>query len=688
MPNRLLHATSPYLLQHADNPVDWHVWGAEALALARTQDKPILLSIGYSACHWCHVMAHESFEDPATAAIMNQHFINIKVDREERPDLDKIYQAAHHLLAERAGGWPLTMFLSPHDLAPFFGGTYFPKEARYHLPAFGDLLYRIAEVYRTRRSDIQKQNQSLTLHLRTLEIPEATGLAPPDTHPLRQARHYLAQAFDPVDGGLGQAPKFPHTFALDFLLREQALQPDSATLWQVTHSFRKMAWGGLYDHIGGGFYRYSVDAHWTIPHFEKMLYDNGPLLQLACDLWQLTQDEFYAQTAQGVADWVLREMQSPQGGCYSSLDADSAGHEGQFYTWTPAEVRQHLDPETYALLAYLYGLDRRANFEGQWHLHGYHTLAQAGEHFQQPLPGIESRLAQARQTLYTVRCRRVWPGRDDKILTAWNALMLRGLARAARSLHEPRYLASAQQALAYVQRTLWRDGRLLATAKGETAALMAYLDDYAFLLEAVLELLQTRWDSTTLDFAILLAEALLTHFWDSAQGGFYFTAHDHETLLVRPKPLLDESLPAGNAVAARSLLLLGYLLGETRYLAAAEQVLSFAAPAITAHPAQHCSLLIALRDYHTPPELVILRSHDATTLQAWQTLAQAGYHPHRAVFAIPADAALPESLAGKASPATGGAAYCCRGLQCLPPITTETEWQAHLAARRNTATQP
>ncbi len=680
MPNRLLHATSPYLRQHADNPVDWHIWDAAALTLAQQQDKPILLSIGYSACHWCHVMAHESFADPAIAAIMNKHFINIKVDREERPDLDKIYQAAHHLLAERPGGWPLTIFLSPQDQTPFFGGTYFPPVARHHLPGFGDLLQRIAEIYHTRKADIHKQNQALLHYLRHLEHPEASATTPPGVALLSQGRQDLTQAFDPVEGGLGQAPKFPHTGALDFLLREHALAPHPESVGHVIHSVRKMAWGGLYDHIGGGFYRYSVDDKWMIPHFEKMLYDNGPLLQLACDLWQLTGDAFYAQTARGVADWVLREMQAPQGGYYSSLDADSAGHEGGFYCWTPAEVRQHLDADSYALLAYLYGLDRRANFEGQWHLHGYHSLAAAAEHLHQPLPVLEAWLAEARRRLYAVRSQRVWPNQDDKILTAWNALMLQGLAVAARSLHEPRYLDSAQRALHYLQNTLWRDGRLLATAQGATASLMAYLDDYAFLLAALLEFLQTQWESEVLGFAVNLAEALLQHFWDAEQGGFYFTAHDHENLLVRPKPLLDESLPAGNAVAARSLNLLGHLLGESRYLAAAEWTLRFAAPGMSAHPTQHCSLLSALRCYHTPPEIVLLRSHDTTALRHWQDLAQTGYHPHRYVFAIPAQATLPAALASKPSPAEGIAAYCCQGTQCLPPLTTLAGFQAYLAA--------
>ncbi|MDX1654378.1 MAG: thioredoxin domain-containing protein, partial [Candidatus Competibacteraceae bacterium] len=424
--NRLTRETSPYLLQHAHNPVDWYPWGEEALERARREDRPILLSIGYSACHWCHVMAHESFEDQATAQVMNQLFVNIKVDREERPDLDKIYQQAFQLLNQRGGGWPLTVFLSPDDLTPFFAATYLPPEPRHGMPSFIELMRKIDQVYRDKRGDIRAQNQSLLQALRSGPSRMAkTGYAV-NPAPLREARDQLIKSFDTVNGGFGGAPKFPHPTSIERLMRHWAWsaadgEPDREAETVARLTLRRMAEGGIYDHLGGGFCRYSVDSQWMIPHFEKMLYDNGPLLTLYSEAWRATQDPLFKRAAEETADWVLREMRDhANGGFYSTLDADSEGQEGKFYVWDRQEVQALLSEEEYAVFAPHFGLDRPANFEGRWHLHSFKDLDQVAREAGLTPQEARVRLDSARKKLFQVRGRRVWPGRDDKILTAWN----------------------------------------------------------------------------------------------------------------------------------------------------------------------------------------------------------------------------------------------------------------------------
>ncbi|MDP1996027.1 MAG: thioredoxin domain-containing protein, partial [Gallionella sp.] len=486
MPNRLAQETSPYLQQHANNPVDWFPWGEEALRCAREQDKPILLSIGYSACHWCHVMAHESFEDAGVAAVMNRLFINIKVDREERPDLDQIYQAAHALLTQRSGGWPLTLFLTP-DQTPFFGGTYFPKEARYNLPGFVQLLEHVAGIYHTRREDIATQNASL-LQAFDSTLPSAGDQASFSNAPLDDACRELRQAFDAVHGGFGAAHKFPQPAGLEFMLRHATRGGDPDARDMALHTLRKMADGGIHDQLGGGFCRYSVDERWAIPHFEKMLYDNGPLLALYTDAHVLTGEPSFRRVAQGIAGWAMREMQSPQGGFYSSLDADSEHEEGKYYVWTPQQVKSLLSAEEYDIAAAYYGLDQYPNFENrQWNLLVAQPLESIVQARHLPLEQAALLLASAQQKLFAAREGRVHPGRDEKILVSWNALMIKGMAHAGRMLDEPAWLASAQRAADFIRAVLWQNSRLLATCKDGKAHLNAYLDDYAFLLDALLE---------------------------------------------------------------------------------------------------------------------------------------------------------------------------------------------------------
>ena len=577
-PNALSNETSPYLLQHAHNPVQWHPWGEAALEAARAANKPILLSIGYSACHWCHVMAHESFEDPETARVMNDRFINIKVDREERPDLDKIYQIAHQLLTRRGGGWPLTLFLTPDDRVPFFGGTYFPPEPRHGMPAFRSLLGRVADAWERDEDAIRNQNASFMEAMGSLEPAPADAGIQPDAAPLDQGVDELAGTFDEVNGGFGGAPKFPHPASLEFLLQRHALQRGedgqraAACLNMAETTLQHMAVGGIYDHLGGGFCRYAVDERWLIPHFEKMLYDNGSLLAVYAQAWQLTGDPGYRRVAAETAAWVMRDMQSPDGGYYSSLDADSEGEEGRFYLWTREQARAVLSEQEYSLFARCYGLDGSPNFEGRWHLHITESVEEAAAALSLSLDQAETLLRSAREKLLAVRNGREWPGRDEKILTAWNALMIRGMAVAAARLAAPEYLDSALRALDYVETTLWRNGRLLATGRHNRARLNAYLDDYAFLIDAVLCVLNVRWDTARLEFATALADALLDQFYDGDGGGFYFTSRDHESLLQRRKDFMDDALPSGNGVATDALLRLGHLTGRRDYLDAADHV--------------------------------------------------------------------------------------------------------------------
>jgi uncharacterized protein YyaL (SSP411 family) len=648
--NRLRGETSPYLQQHAANPVDWYPWGAEALERARAEDKPILLSIGYSACHWCHVMAHESFEDAAVAAVMNRLFVNVKVDREERPDLDQIYQSAHQLLSQRSGGWPLTMFLAP-DGTPFFGGTYFPKEPRFGLPGFPQLCERVAQLWREQRDEISAQNGEVLKALeRTLPPPPAPETTL-DGAPVETLLDLLRAHYDASCGGFGAAPKFPHPTDLELCLRkgERAI---------ATHTLARMCEGGIYDQLGGGFYRYSVDAQWTIPHFEKMLYDNGPLLGLLADAWLSTGEGLYARCAAETAGWMMREMQSPEGGYYSSLDADSEHQEGRFYVWSREEVQRLLDGEEYPAFAAHYGLDQPPNFENRhWHL----RVARQIE------PQRQALLERARQKLFVARETRVRPGRDEKVLVSWNALAIRGMARAGRTFGRDEWTASARRALEFIRATMWRSSRLAATYKDGRAHLNAYLDDYALLIAAALELLQDEFRGEDLAFARALADVLLDQFEDTADGGFFFTGRDHERLIHRAKPGHDNATPSGNAFAAWVLGRLAALTGEARYGRAAERTLQLFHPSMRQHPGGYAMMAIALDEHLSQPKTLILRGRpDAVRL--WSRELADEFMPDTLVLPIAgAVPALPPLLDKPARPGAVNA-WLCRGVSCLPPI--------------------
>lgn len=677
MPNHLADESSPYLQQHAENPVDWFPWGNEAFEEARKTGKPILLSVGYSACHWCHVMAHESFEDDSIAAVMNRLFVNVKVDREERPDVDKIYQTAHQLLTQRGGGWPLTMFLDGENQRPFFGGTYFPNEARHGMPAFADLLEKVAMYFEEQRDEVRAQSEQLLGVFKKIEPSRSDEDVILDATPLQRARDTFAQNFDRDFGGFGPAPKFPHATTIDRLLRQwrttaNDAEPDLDALLMSTLTLTRMADGGIFDHVGGGFCRYSVDKYWQIPHFEKMLYDNGPLLALYAQAAIATGESSFFDTANATADWMLADMQADNGGFFSSRDADSEGEEGVYYLWTP-EQAQKLLGDDYTVFANRFGLDMDTNFEGQWHLTVRAPIANDDD-----FTAIE----RSKKILLAERETRIAPGRDEKQLTSWNALAIRGLAISGRALNRPELTLAAVRAVDFIRENLIKNDRLLASYKDAQVRFPAYLDDHAFLLDAILELLQSNWSTKHLSFAMQLADLILEHFEDLERGAFYFTANDHETLIHRPKSIADEAVPSGNGIAAFALQRLGFLLGETRYLDAAERTLKGAWQGIEEYPHGHVSLITALEEYLHHPEIIVIRG-ESEEIERWRDSAAKLYAPQRMIFAIDANEEnLPGALADKVAREGESVAYRCVGTHCELPITT---WEA-LAAELSEAT--
>ena len=672
MPNRLAAESSLYLRQHADNPVDWWAWNDAALAQARAADSPVLLSIGYSACHWCHVMAHESFEDAATGALMNRLFVNIKVDREERPDLDRIYQLAHQALNRRGGGWPLTVFLDPHTLLPFYVGTYFPKQPRYGMPAFSEVLHGVRQWWDKQREQVTQQNDALRGFLADYGNEAAHAGALGDA-PLTTARARMQSSFDPAHGGHRGAPKFPPCGELELQLA-WAREGDKSAAAMAAATMSRMATRGLCDHLAGGFFRYCVDERWDIPHFEKMLYDNALLLPLYAEAAAAFDSPVFRAAADGTVKWLRTEMRAEGGGFCSALDADSEGEEGRFYLWTREEFAE-LDTATRELALRRFGLDRPPNFEDErWHLHLAATAAELAA------PGndetaINTSLASAQRQLLAIRNQRIRPARDDKRLCAWNALLCSGLARAGNALQNDDWIDEAAALIDLFARAIDERGRLPAVL-GKPGP--GFLDDHAFALQACLDLLRVRWSGAALSLATRLAETLLRDFADSERGGFHFTAHDHEALPQRPKPWLDESTPSGNGVAARALQELGLLLGEPRYLDAAEACLRAGWSAIGELPQAASSMLQALREWQAPTPQVVIRG-DMPVLQRWRDALRAEWpHPLRIYAMADADEQLPAALAAKPRHAQG-AATLCRGTTCY---ASETEVRTLLAQLR------
>jgi len=678
--NKLRNETSPYLLQHANNPVNWRPWSDKSLALAKSHNKPILLSIGYSACHWCHVMAHESFEDAATAKVMNELFINIKVDREERPDLDKIYQTAHSLLTNRSGGWPLTVFLLPDNQMPFFAGTYFPDKPRHNMPAFVEIIQMVADAFKNKQSQIKEQNISIQNILNDISshTPFNANL---NSLPLDLARKQLETAFDKANGGFSGAPKFPHPDILERSLRhyvflKSQIKDDPKALHMARFTLDKMALGGFQDQIGGGFFRYSTDEHWMIPHFEKMLYDNAQLLNLYAQAYTLTQSTLYQQTINATANWVMHNMQTEEGGYCSALDADTEKVEGRTYVWSPQQIKDLLNSAEFTIFEQKYHLREAANFEGSWHLHSKISDNALAGQLKKDISEIQTQLESAKNKLLPTRNQRTQPARDDKILCAWNALMIRGMAQAGRRTNNSAYIKSACRAADFIFSTLWKDQRLLASYKDGNAHLNAYLDDYAYLLQALLELLQSQWSNAYYNWAIEIADSLLKNFEDKTDGGFFFTSHDHEKLLYRSKTFSDDAMPNGNGVAASALIQLGLLSGNTNYLDAAEKTIRCAHTSLNEQAITHCSLLHALELYLAPALIIILRGTE-NQLALWQQITNSCYIPQSTCIAINNEATPPQSLKDKKI--VGDiCAYICEGTSCLPVITDITEFEDYI----------
>jgi hypothetical protein len=668
--NRLAAESSPYLRQHAHNPVDWYPWGPEAFARAKREQRPVLLSIGYSACHWCHVMERESFENPAIAALMNAHFVNIKVDREERPDVDHIYMNAVQLLTGR-GGWPMTVFLTP-DGQPFYGGTYFPPEDRHGMPGFPRLLEAIAQAWRERPDDVAQAVRDVHARLQQLE-QHRPGDVLPSADAVREAVAQLARAYDSDHGGIGTAPKFPNTAVLDLFLRVGARDGDARTIEMALHTLRRMAEGGIYDQLGGGFHRYSVDQRWLVPHFEKMLYDNAQLVPLYLAAHQYTGEPFYARIARETLDYVLREMRDPAGGFWSTQDADSEGEEGRFFLWDEREVVDLLGEDAAALACRYWDVTAEGNFEHRNILHVTISVEQLARLFGRDADAVRRTLESARATLFAARERRIRPGLDNKVLTAWNGLMISAFARAAELFDEARYRRAAVDAVAFITRELCRGDRLLSTWTDGVAKLNGYLDDYVFFAAALLDVFEAVQERAYLDQAARFMDSALRHFWDAAGGGFFFTSDDHEALIVRSKPAFDGSIPSGNSVAVMTLLRLAHYLDRPDYRERAETCLRLFAAPMRSQPFGFANLLAAV-DFHAqgPLEIAVIgTARDPATAELLRRLRRL-YLPNRTLLVLDPAAAgpRPATLAGKTAVGGKPTVYVCRDRTCSPPATT------------------
>jgi uncharacterized protein YyaL (SSP411 family) len=678
--NRLVHETSPYLRQHAHNPVDWFPWGPEALERARKLDRPIFLSIGYSACHWCHVMEHESFEEEGIARILNDHFVSIKVDREERPDLDQIYMAAVQVLSGQ-GGWPMSVFLTP-DLEPFTGGTYFPPEDRYGRPGFRRILLMLADAWKQRRGDINRAAAEVTQHLQEIgQIQGGAGELTPDL--LQGAARNLGRAFDKKHGGFGQAPKFLHTMDLRLLLRVAHRFGDPEALHTVRHSLDCMAKGGIYDHLGGGFARYSTDERWLAPHFEKMLYDNALLIVTYLEAYQVTGEDFYREISEETIRWVQREMTSPEGPFYSTLDADSEGQEGKFYVWSQAEIQRVLGPTDADLFSACYGVTPRGNWEDPHHsgtepkniLHRTKTFSQLAQHHGLPEPRLKAFLAECRQKLFAARSQRVRPGLDDKALTSWNGLMITALATAAAVLDRPEYAEQAAKAADFiVARMRTPDGRLLRTwSAGSEPKLNAYLEDYAFLLEGLTALYEATFEARWIGFALELADVMVDQFYDAEGGGFFYTGRDHDRLIARGKDPHDNAIPSGNAMATTTLLRLARLTGRTDLQDRAEATLRLYGELMRSHPFAAGQMLLAL-DFHLGPvqEFAVVGDPRGDETRQVLRAISTGFRPNKVVALRPVGGCVREDLLGllEGRTAVGGrtTTYLCENFTCREPL--------------------
>ena len=668
--NALARETSPYLLQHKDNPVDWHPWGREALALAKSENKPILLSIGYAACHWCHVMAHECFEDPAIADVMNQHFVNIKVDREERPDLDTIYQSSLAILGEQ-GGWPLTMFLTP-DGEPFWGGTYFPPTPRFGRPGFPEVLRRLATIFASEQDKVGKNVAAIREALQQLANPNSGGMIPPTT--ITAAAERLHRSFDPINGGLGGAPKFPQPAILKLLWRAWQKSESDSLRQAVELTLTRMCQGGIYDHLGGGFARYSVDQHWLAPHFEKMLYDNAQLIDVLTLVWQETGNRLFEMRVRETIAWVLREMiasdggtEDKQGGFASTLDADSEGEEGKFYVWDAKEIDSILGNDAPSFKD-AYEVTTHGNWEG-------HTILNRLQRPDLGDPDYEAGLAAMRGKLLLARSKRVRPGWDDKVLADWNGLMIAALVRAAAAFDEPVWLNAAEQAFDFIVQELTVDDRLMHSYRHGQVRHSAMLDDYANMAEAALALYEATAKERFLDQAIAWIDVLNRHYWDSDHGGYFQTANDAEDLIVRTKSAHDNAVPAGNSTLLGVLARLYYLTGDAAYRDRAERLLFTFSGELQRNFIPYITLIINAEILYDPLEIVIIGEKSDPETRAMLKHIHAHGLLNRILQVIDDPQALParHPASGKVRQDGHTTAYVCRGARCSLPVINATE---------------
>jgi len=671
MPNHLAGETSPYLLQHANNPVDWYPWGDEAFDRACAEDKPILLSIGYSACHWCHVMAHESFENDDTAILMNENFVNVKVDREERPDLDNIYMEAVQALTGN-GGWPLTAFLTPEG-KPFFGGTYFPPEDKYGMPSLARVLRAVVDAYRNRRGDIEQTARQLTAAL-TTETDNHASAEPLVVDTLTQAYSNLGRSFDTENGGFGTAPKFSQPMALEFLLRYFKRTQDTAALEMVYLTLEKMAKGGVYDQIGGGFHRYATDSHWLLPHFEKMLYDNAQLSQVYLHAYLATGNMLFRSIAEETLDYVLREMTDPEGGFYSGQDADSEGAEGKYYVWTPQEIAQVVGEETGKIVSAYFGVTARGNFNGRNILHVVADTAL------EPLPSV---IKEAKASLLKSREQRVRPGRDEKVLASWNGLMLASLAEAACILDRRDYLATAVANGSFLLNSMLGDGYLRHTYKDGRAKIDGYLQDYALVIAGLLALHQATFSGEWLRKAISLAGVMIEQFWNDAAGVLYDVSQSHQDLFVRPREKFDSVLPSGSSAATLALLKLARLTADEHFEQIAAQSLRSMQRPMRQSPLGSSNSLCALDFYlSTPKEIAIIgQRENPAAVELLHALCNV-WLPNKVVAAYDPDDPTPVSdlrlLENRQMIKNQPTVYICQGYTCQAPVTDPVSLSAQL----------
>jgi uncharacterized protein YyaL (SSP411 family) len=669
--NHLIKETSPYLLQHAHNPVDWYPWGEAALTRACDENKPILLSIGYSACHWCHVMEHESFENEDIAQLMNENFVNIKVDREERPDLDQIYMNAVQMMTGH-GGWPMTMFLTPEGV-PFYGGTYFPPSDRYNMPGFPRILASVAEAFRSQQDQVANTATAMLGELRRVGIAEPSRELL-TTEVLDSAFRRISANYDRTNGGFGGAPKFPPAMNLEFFLHTHHRTGNTEALEMVEHTARKMAEGGMYDQLGGGFHRYSVDAKWLVPHFEKMLYDNALLPRMYLHLYQVTKNPDARRIAEETLDYVVREMTDAGGGFYSSQDADSEGEEGKFFVWSRQEILDVLGERDGSLFCDYLDVSQGGNFEGQNILNITSSIEDTASRNKISVEALQASLDSGRQKLFALREQRIKPGRDEKVLTAWNGLMLTSFAEASAILERADYGNVAEANARFLLTHLQKDGLLLRTYKDGEAKLNGYLEDYACLIDGLISLYEATGELTWIESAVLLADTMIEQFWDDDQGGFFFTGKSHEQLIIRSKELMDNATPSGNSIAMLSLLRLALLTGNEDYRRRATAVLRLMADQIRRYPSAFGFALGALDFYlDSPLEIVIVGSPGKRLDELLRTVRQT-YIPNRVIALCRKDhdqaALVVPLLAGRNTLATQPTGFICQANTCQQPVTT------------------